>query len=67
MDDDLIRAALDFVLAHEAWEAGLILRGDWTGEDGLPIIRFGDEAYDGMMALQYKRNQLNRRLQAVVK
>lgn len=47
--------ALDFIYAHERWEAHLLLNDDaWETEDGLPHLT--QKLYDELMVLQAKRN-----------
>ncbi len=50
-------AAKVFVLAHEAWEAKLIVDGNW-GSDGMdPLPKFTWPIYDEFMEVQGKRNE----------
>lgn len=53
----LIAAApdmMDFIKQHEAWEADLIMNGDWSNE----MPRLTQHQYDEMLRLQGLRNAI---------
>jgi hypothetical protein len=54
---DLIAASpdlLELAQAYEAWEADLIMNGDWSGE----FVRMNKEQHDRLLELQTVRNSI---------